>query len=60
MKRAFNDQSEIVPENYHILIAESTIESRLRELGQQISNDFRGKKPILIGILNGSFIFWQI
>ncbi|APF20487.1 hypoxanthine phosphoribosyltransferase [Caldithrix abyssi] len=57
MKRTFNDQSEIVPENYHILIPEATIESRLKELGQQISRDFRGKKPILIGILNGSFIF---
>ncbi len=57
MKRVVNDQSQIVPDNFHILIPEHTIESRLQELGKQISDDFRGKKPILIGILNGSFIF---
>ncbi len=51
------DQSEIVPANYHLLIPEATIQSRLKELGAMISKDFRGKRPILIGILNGSFIF---
>lgn len=51
------DQTKIVPHNYKILISEEEIQKRLEELGEQISKDFAGKKPILIGVLNGGFIF---
>ncbi len=51
------DQSVIVPESYKVLISEKEIQKRLQELGEQITRDFKGKTPILIGILNGSFIF---
>lgn len=27
------------------------------DMGQQLSNDFRGKNPLIIGILNGAFVF---
>ncbi|MBL8008669.1 MAG: hypoxanthine phosphoribosyltransferase, partial [Ignavibacteria bacterium] len=30
---------------------------RIRELAAEINNDYKGKNPIFIGILNGSFIF---
>jgi len=52
-----HNQSEIVPDNYKVLISEKAIYDRLEELGQQIKEDFAGLKPILIGVLNGGFIF---
>jgi hypoxanthine phosphoribosyltransferase len=39
------------------LISQNEIETRVRELGEQITHDYQGKHPILIGVLNGSFIF---
>ncbi|WP_417909305.1 hypoxanthine phosphoribosyltransferase [Candidatus Electronema sp. PJ] len=33
------------------------IEARVKVLGQQITEDYQGKKLVLIGILNGAFIF---
>ncbi len=41
-----------------IMISEETIKARLKELGQQISKDYADKIPIIIGVLNGSFIFF--
>ena len=51
------DQSALVPDNYKIMISEEDIQKRLEELGNQITQDFEGKNPILIGVLNGGFIF---
>jgi len=42
---------------YQILLSENEIKEKVRELGAQISKDYEGKCPILIGVLNGSFIF---
>lgn len=33
------------------------IKDRISELGKQISSDYQGKKLVLLGILNGAFIF---
>ncbi|MCX7877817.1 MAG: hypoxanthine phosphoribosyltransferase [Ignavibacteria bacterium] len=38
-------------------ISGSEIRKRVKELGKKITSDYRGKVPILIGVLNGSFIF---
>ncbi|MFH0735309.1 MAG: hypoxanthine phosphoribosyltransferase [bacterium] len=38
-------------------LEEADIQKRISELAEQINNDYRGKLPIFIGILNGSFIF---
>ena len=43
---------------YQILLSENEIKEKVRELGAQISKDYEGKCPILIGVLNGSFIFF--
>jgi len=40
-----------------VLISEDEIQSRVNELAEDISNRFKDEIPILIGILNGSFIF---
>ena len=52
-----DSQEKLAPSGFSVLISESQIKKRLAELGQQIAQDFRGKKPILIGVLNGGFIF---
>ena len=41
-----------------ILISKAAIEKRVRELAAQISLDYAGKEPILIGILKGSIFFF--
>lgn len=44
-------------EKFKILIPQEKIQERVRELGNQITKEYEGKLPILIGILNGSFLF---
>lgn len=44
-------------EKFVPLLSKEQIQKRVKELGQQISKDYKGKLPIIIGILNGSFIF---
>ena len=39
------------------LISEDKIKSRVKEIAENLSNKFNDEVPILIGILNGSFIF---
>ena len=38
-------------------IDRQTIEDRVRTVADRISSDYAGKRPLLLGILNGSFIF---
>ncbi len=38
-------------------IPEAKIQQRVKELGQQITKDYQDRRPIVITILNGSFIF---
>lgn len=38
-------------------LTEQQIAERVRELGAALSTGYHGKKPLLLGILNGSFIF---
>jgi hypoxanthine phosphoribosyltransferase len=38
-------------------LTEEIIQNRIKELAEQISQDYKGKIPIFIGVLNGAFIF---
>ncbi len=40
-----------------LYLSEKKIQERVRQLGRQISKDYKGRVPIFIGVLNGSFIF---
>lgn len=42
-----------------ILIPEEALKARVREMGRQISNDFKGKPILAICILKGSVIFFS-
>ncbi|QQS35090.1 MAG: hypoxanthine phosphoribosyltransferase [Ignavibacteriales bacterium] len=44
-------------EIFEKFLDESVIQKRITELGKQISDEYRGKTPVFIGVLNGSFIF---
>jgi hypoxanthine phosphoribosyltransferase len=44
-------------ERFRLYLPEETIQKRVRELGAQISHDYRDQPPILIGVLNGAFMF---
>jgi len=40
-----------------VLISEEELKNGVKNLGEKISQDYQGKKPILIGILRGAFVF---
>ena len=40
-----------------LLLSEEEIQKRVKDLAQEISQDYKGVSPILIGILRGSFVF---
>ena len=39
------------------LITSDQISTRVHELGEELTRDYRGKNPLFIGILKGGFIF---
>jgi hypoxanthine phosphoribosyltransferase len=41
-----------------VLIGRERIRKRVREIGREISEDYAGKEPVLIGILNGVVFFF--
>jgi hypoxanthine phosphoribosyltransferase len=39
-----------------IVISEQELQDKLRELGEQITRDYAGREPLLIGVLKGAFV----
>jgi len=44
-------------EEFRVYLTHEEIQQRIRQIGQKLSKDFHDKRPIFIGILNGSYIF---
>ena len=42
---------------FKVYLEEAVIRKRLMALGQQITKDYRGKPIVMVGILNGAFMF---
>ena len=40
-----------------VLFSEEELKQRVKELGERITADYRGKEPVLITVLRGSYIF---
>jgi len=40
-----------------VLLTEDQIHRKVEEIGKRISEDYRGKNPIFVGVLKGCFIF---
>ncbi|HOB90634.1 MAG: hypoxanthine phosphoribosyltransferase [Bacillota bacterium] len=41
----------------YVLLSEDDIKAKVRELGEAISRDYQGKRPMVVGILKGSLVF---
>ena len=41
-----------------ILLTEEQIAARIREMGEEISREYEGKNPILVGVLKGVVVFY--
>ena len=48
---------KIKDKTFKTSIPEAEIKQRVKELAEQISKDYEGKHPLLLGVLNGAFIF---
>ena len=54
---AGQDKVIIGTEVFVPLLTEEVIQKRISELGKKISEDYSGKVPVFIGVLNGAFLF---
>lgn len=48
---------KIKDKEFEILISGDRIQNRVKEIADQINEDYRDKDPIFLAILNGSFMF---
>jgi hypoxanthine phosphoribosyltransferase len=46
----------MMPDVKEVLITSQEIDDKVREIGARISEDYRGEKPLLIGILRGAVV----
>lgn len=44
-------------ENFRVYLTHEEIQQRIKQIGTELSSKFKDKKPIFVGILNGSYIF---
>jgi hypoxanthine phosphoribosyltransferase len=40
-----------------IVVSEDELQSRIRELGKELTADYEGRPPLLVGVLKGAFVF---
>jgi hypoxanthine phosphoribosyltransferase len=45
------------PDVSKVLLSESALRGRIRELGEQITRDYSGRRLLVVGVLKGSLIF---
>lgn len=50
-------KTQVADLNFELLIPIEKIEVRVKEIAAQICADYKGKIPVLVGVLNGSFLF---
>lgn len=43
--------------SFNLMISSEALQARIKSLADEITNDFKDKNPLFIGILNGAFIF---
>jgi hypoxanthine phosphoribosyltransferase len=48
---------ELAADIKEVVLSEQVIQARIRQLGQQISADYSGKNPLLVGVLKGVVFF---
>ena len=50
-------ENELQNDIQQVFVSQEALQKRVRELGQQISHDYRGKNPVLVGALKGVICF---
>ncbi len=53
-----NQNSELYKDLDRVLLTKEEIAAKVRELGQQITKDYEGKKPVMVCILKGAAVFF--
>jgi len=53
----FSLMIQVKDKTFTLFLDEKTIQKRIAEISLEISRDFENKNPIIIGVLNGSFMF---
>ena len=48
---------KVLDKTFEVSIPEAEIKERVKAVAQQLSRDMEGKNPLLLAVLNGSFIF---
>ena len=48
---------KVLDKEFEITLSSETIQKRIGELAVELSRDYEGRKPVFLGILNGSFMF---
>jgi hypoxanthine phosphoribosyltransferase len=51
------ERVKIKDKSFEIYLPEPLIKARIKEIASQIKNDFKGEEVLILGILNGSFVF---
>ena len=51
------ESTEFTNPNLEILYTEEQIQERIREIGREITNEYRGRELVLVGVLKGSCVF---
>jgi hypoxanthine phosphoribosyltransferase len=45
------------PDLGELVVPEDVLQARIAELGKQITEDYEGRPPLLVGVLKGAFVF---
>jgi hypoxanthine phosphoribosyltransferase len=45
------------PDLGEVVVSEEQLQARIRELGKEITSDYEGRVPLLVGVLKGAFVF---
>jgi hypoxanthine phosphoribosyltransferase len=51
------DHWDADPDLGDVVVAEDVLHKRVAELGDQVTTDYRGRPPLLVGVLKGAFVF---
>ena len=50
------NMSSMMPDVKEVLIPSSEVQEKVRELGALITEDYKGERPLLVGILRGAVV----
>ena len=55
--KAIVEKSNMMPSVTEVLVSSEEIKEKVREIGERITEDYRGERLLLVGILRGAVVF---